>query len=183
MNSKNCSMEKAVICIYWCATLRGELERSGSSQGKSPIGCNNCLSVRWWRPGPGKTQRASAAATAHWWRQPDNKKIDWFDLITKRLWVTPANLRYGNTDIHLAVGLVWGYRPWGAVLFRRVEVLLHALVVVDLGGDWDRQGLTVVSIAATVVTSRELTGPANNSEKNREYRGKLLDKRWEGLCG
>lgn len=38
--------------------------------------------------------------------------------------------------------------------------MLHALVVLDLGGDWDGQRLTTVSI----VTSRELAGPANNSE-------------------
>lgn len=42
-----------------------------------------------------------------------------------------------------------------------MEVLLHALVVLELTGDRDGQRLTVVSI----MNSRELSGPVNVSEK------------------
>lgn len=110
-------------------------------------------------------------------------------LIIQSSWVSPVSLRYVNTNWHqkhthvphmcMCVCLC-GYRPWWAILFGRMEVLLHALVVLDLGGDWDRQWLTMVSITTNIVTSQELTGSANNSEKNRECRGKQLDKKWEG---
>lgn len=80
----------------------------------------------------------------------------------------------------MCVWLMIDGRPWWAVLFGGVEVLLHALVVLDLGGDWDRQWLTMVAIATPIVTSRELAGPANNSEKNRECQGKRLDNPWDG---
>lgn len=42
-----------------------------------------------------------------------------------------------------------------------MEVLLHALVVLELTGDRDGQRLTVVSI----INSRELSGPVSISEK------------------
>lgn len=61
----------------------------------------------------------------------------------------------------------WGHRPWRAIPFRGVKVMFHALVVLDLSGNWDGQWLATVSI----VTSQKLTGPANDSEKNRVWWG------------
>lgn len=67
---------------------------------------------------------------------------------------------------------VCAYGPWRAILLGRVEVLLHALVVLELSGDRDGQRLTMVAlVTATVASSWELGGPANNSEKNTACRG------------
>lgn len=57
------------------ATLRGELEGSGTSQWKSAIGGDCSLPVGRWRPGPSEAQQASTAASTHWCRQPNNNIV------------------------------------------------------------------------------------------------------------
>lgn len=53
------------------------------------------------------------------------------------------------------------YSPWGAVLAGRVQVLLHALIVVNLCGHWNGHGLSIV----TTVTQRVLRRPAESERK------------------
>lgn len=59
---------------------------------------------------------------------------------------------------------------WRAFLTWELEVLLHALVVLNLCGDWNGCGLPIVAI----VTPRKLTRPAEN-EAEIKGRGRAKD--------
>lgn len=84
----------------------------------------------------------------------------------------PKKLNIGGSKFCMTscgVVCMLGHRPWWAILFGRLKVQLHPLVVLDLSGDWDRQWVNMVSTATTIIAPMELSGSGKSREKSRKF--------------
>lgn len=64
------------------------------------------------------------------------------------------------------------YSPWRAVLAGRVQVLLHALIVVNLCGHWNGHGLSVVTTVTQGVFRRPAASERKKGGSGSEMRGR-----------
>lgn len=151
--------------VIYLSTLRRELERSGTAQGE-PAGAGDCNLPGGWRS-RSKARQTPAAATTHWCWQPEKVKIMVHQFKSRNL----NHYSSSMTDKYkyIICLCVFRYTPWWAILFGWLEVLLQALVVLDLSWHRDRQRVTMVT---TIITSQDLHGSENGKERRKMSRQK-----------
>lgn len=128
--------------------------------------------MRWRRSCPPKTKGTATAAPSHWSGPTQHTTHSSAKHIIKP--ITIRLLCYHNNGESTTGSLVLS-SPWGAVLAGGVQVLLHALIVVNLCGHWNGYGLSIV----TTVTQRGFRRPAERERESEKGKGREWNSRTE----